>query len=62
MNRISKVFNLWVKKQWINKINREIDKYFAIKDKLKSQQGFIEMIINDYNNLYPDSKFRSRRF
>ena len=45
-------FELWVKKRWLNEINKSVDRYNKYKDKAAREQYVLNSLIKEYNKIY----------
>lgn len=51
---LSKLFELSVKKNWLNHINRAVDKYNKLNQKANVQAYVVRKLLDRYNELYPN--------
>ena len=49
---IKSSFDLWVKKRWLNEINRSVDRYHKYRDKADRERYVLNKLIEEYNNIY----------
>lgn len=56
---IKKSFDLWVKMRWLKTIDKEVKKRTKYFFKFKRQEYVVNKLVEEYNNLYADSKFKS---
>ena len=52
---LKKSFELWVKKRWLNEINRSVDRYNKYKDKAAREQYVLNCLIKEYNEIYHEN-------
>jgi hypothetical protein len=55
---IKKSFDLWVKMRWLKTIDKEVKKRRKYFFKFKRQEYVVNKLVEEYNNLYADSKFK----
>ena len=56
---IKKSFDLWVKMRWLKTIDKEAKKRRKYFFKFKRQEYVVNKLVEEYNNLYADSKLKS---
>lgn len=56
---IKKSFDLWVKMRWLKTIDKEVKKRRKYFFKFKRQEYVVNKLVEEYNNLYADSKLKS---
>lgn len=49
---IKETFELFVKKIWLKKIDKEVDKYNRIKIEANRQAHVVHSLVNRYNEIY----------
>ena len=49
---LKRSFDLWVKKRWLNEINRSVDRYNKHKDKANRERYVLNKLIEEYNKIY----------
>lgn len=49
---LKRSFALWVKKRWLNEINRAVDRYNKAKDKAARERYVVNTLIEEYNKRY----------
>lgn len=52
-------FELWVKMRWLKTIDKEVKKRRKYFFKYKRQEYVVNKLVEEYNNLYADSKLKS---
>lgn len=52
-------FELWIKMRWLKTIDKEIKKRRKYFFKYKRQEYVVNKLVEEYNNLYADSKLKS---
>ena len=52
-------FELWIKMRWLKTIDKEIKKRRKYLFKYKKQEYVVSKLVEEYNNLYADSKQKS---
>ena len=48
-------FELWCKKRWLKAIDKEINKYDHLRQKMEHQYYVLSAMINRYNEIYGDN-------
>lgn len=56
---LKRSFELWVKMRWLKTIDKEIKKRRKYFFKYKRQEYVVNKLVEEYNNLYADSKLKS---
>lgn len=56
---LKQTFELWVKMRWLKTIDKEIKKRRKYFFKYKRQEYVVNKLVEEYNNLYADSKLKS---
>lgn len=56
---LKQTFELWVKMRWLKTIDKEIGKRRKYFFKYKRQEYVVNKLVEEYNNLYADSKLKS---
>ncbi len=56
---LKRQFELWVKMWWLKTIDKEIKKRRKYFFKYKRQEYVVNKLVEEYNNLYADSKLKS---
>ena len=49
---LKRSFDLWVKRRWLNEINRSVNRYNKYKDKAAREQYVLNSLIKEYNKIY----------
>ena len=52
--RLKQYFELWCKKRWLKAIDKEINKYDHLRQKMEHQYHVLREMINRYNEIYGD--------
>ena len=52
-------FELWIKMRWLKTMDKEIKKRRKYFFKYKRQEYVVNKLVEEYNNLYADSKLKS---
>ena len=47
-------FELWCKKRWLKAIDKQINKYDHLRQKMERQYHVLREMINRYNEIYGD--------
>ena len=47
-------FELWCKKRWLKAIDKQINKYDHLRQKMERQYYVLSAMINRYNEIYGD--------
>ena len=47
-------FELWCKKRWLKAIDKQINKYDNLRQKMERQYYVLSAMINSYNEIYGD--------
>lgn len=47
-------FELWCKKRWLKAIDKQINKYDNLRQKMERQYYVLSAMINRYNEIYGD--------
>ena len=47
-------FELWCKKRWLKAIDKQINKYDNLRQKMERQYHVLREMINRYNEIYGD--------
>ena len=47
-------FELWCKKSWLKAIDKQINKYDNLRQKMERQYYVLSAMINRYNEIYDD--------
>ena len=55
---IKESFELFVKKRWLKEIESIVNSYNKSRDKLQRDTYVLYVLIKEYNERYPDSKFK----
>ena len=55
---IKESFELSVKKRWLKEIESAVNSYNKSRDKLQRDTYVLSVLIKEYNEHYPDSKFK----
>ena len=48
-------FELWCKKRWLKAIDKQINKYDNLRQKMERQYYVLSEMINRYNEIYGDN-------
>lgn len=56
---LKRQFELWVKMRWLKTIDKEVKKRRKYFFKYKRQEYVVNKLVEEYNNLYADSKLKS---
>ena len=56
---LKRQFELWVKMRWLKIIDKEIKKRRKYFFKYKRKEYVVNKLVEEYNNLYADSKIKS---
>ena len=51
---LSSTLQLFVKKQWLKKIDKETNKYFKLKNDLDTQRIMVNRLIKEYNKHFKE--------
>lgn len=49
-------FELWVKKRWLNFIDREVERYRKLEVRLERQGYIVKCLADRYKELYPNNE------
>ena len=57
---LKRSLDLWVKKRWLKEIDRVVNNCNKSRDKLQRDTCVLAVLINRYNELYPDRPFKAK--
>ena len=52
---LKRSFDLFVRKQWLKTIDKEVDKFNNLKSEMFRQQFIIKRMLDEYNKIYGDN-------
>ena len=55
---IKESFELWVKKRWLKELNRSLDSYNKSNAKARRDYYVLQVMLNEYNERYPDAQIK----
>ena len=58
MSYIKRTFNIWCKMRWLKRIDREIERYNHLKQKMKRQHYVIKQLSEGYNETFGEKLFK----
>ncbi len=52
LDLLKRAFDLWCKKRWLKRIDREVNQYNRMKKALDCQKYVVNVLIDDYKKIY----------
>lgn len=52
---IEKIFNIWSKSNWLRCINKEVNKYYKLKEKTVRQHYILKAMVKRYEEIYGEN-------
>lgn len=58
MSYIKRLYSIWCKMRWLKRIDKEIDRYNRLKQKMNRQRYIIKQLSKGYNETFGEKLFK----